>query len=379
MATERRIEVPLLDLKAQFAEIREEVLAAVERVFASQAFVLGAEGDALEREIAEYVGVSDAVGCASGSDAILLALMVLDVKPGDEIVTTPFTFFATAGCVARLGAKPVFVDIEPEGFNLDPERLEAAVTWRTKALLPVHLYGQTAEMRPIREVANLHGLPVVEDAAQAIGAEYGGVRAGALGHMAAFSFFPTKNLGAAGDAGMLTTDDVELAEKARILRNHGMRPKYYYRFVGLNSRLDEVQAAVLRVKLARLESWREARARNAAMYAALIADAGLDEHLVPPRLLPARRHAYHQYVVRVAGGGRDGLVAHLRASGVGAEVYYPVPLHMQDCFRSLGYAEGDFPESERAAREVLALPIYPELEPYMIEAVVERMREYLLR
>jgi dTDP-4-amino-4,6-dideoxygalactose transaminase len=273
----------------------------------------------------------------------------------------------------------VFVDIEPDGLNIDPGRIEAAVTWRTKALLPVHLYGQTAEMRPVREVADLHGLPVVEDAAQAIGAEYGGRRAGALGHMAAFSFFPTKNLGAAGDAGMLTTDDVELAEKARILRNHGMRPKYHYRFVGLNSRLDEVQAAVLRVKLTRLDAWRAARARHAARYTELIAEAGLLEHVTPPAVLPDRRHVYHQYVVRVGGGRRDALAAHLRESGVGVEVYYPLPLHVQDCFRALGYTEGDFPESERAAREVLALPIYPELRPEMLEAVVARMGEYLLR
>jgi dTDP-4-amino-4,6-dideoxygalactose transaminase len=378
MKMERRVEVPILDLKAQFAEIREEVLEAVERVFTNQAFILGGEGAALEREISEYVGVEEAVGCASGSDAILLALMVLDIKPGDEVITTPFTFFATAGCIARLGAKPVFVDIEPEGFNLDPSRLEQAISWRTKALLPVHLYGQTVDMRAVREVADIHGLPVIEDAAQAIGSEFAGRRAGALGHMAAFSFFPTKNLGAAGDAGMLTTDDVELAEKARILRNHGMRPKYFYRFVGLNSRLDEVQAALLRVKLSRLETWQAARARNASIYTTSIGEAGLLEFVTPPTILPERRHVFHQYVIRVLGGRRDALAEHLRASGIGVEVYYPLPLHTQDCFRSLGYAEGEFPESERAANEVLALPIYPELRPEMIETVVERIRGFFL-
>jgi dTDP-4-amino-4,6-dideoxygalactose transaminase len=378
MTSERRVEVPILDLKAQFAEIREEVLEAVERVFTNQAFILGSEGAALEREISEYVGVEEAVGCASGSDAILLALMVLDIKPGDEVVTTPFTFFATAGCIARLGAKPVFVDIEPDGFNLDPSRLEAALSWRTKALLPVHLYGQTVDMRAVREIANIHGVPVIEDAAQAIGAEFAGRRAGALGHMAAFSFFPTKNLGAAGDAGMLTTDDVELAEKARILRNHGMRPKYYYRFVGLNSRLDEVQAAVLRVKLRRLEAWQAARTQNATLYTRYFGEAGLLEFLTPPMTLPERRHVFHQYVIRVLDGRRDALAEHLRASGIGVEIYYPVPLHTQDCFRSLGYSEGAFPESERAANEVLALPVYPELRPEMIEAVVESIRAFFL-
>jgi dTDP-4-amino-4,6-dideoxygalactose transaminase len=379
MSTGQRVEVPFLDLKAQFAELREDVLAAVERVFASQAFILGSEGEALEREIADFVGVSEAVGCASGSDAILLALMVLDIKPGDEVVTTPFTFFATAGCVTRLGARPVFVDVEPEGYNLDPTRLEEAITWRTKAILPVHLYGQAADMRAIREIANTHGVPIVEDAAQAIGAEFAGRRAGSLGHMAAFSFFPTKNLGGAGDGGMITTDDVEFAEKARILRNHGMRPKYHYRFVGLNSRLDELQAAVLRVKLARLDGWQSARAENAARYTRLLAEAGLTDVVVPPRTLPERRHAYHQYVVRVPNGERDGLAGFLRESGIGVEVYYPVPLHLQDCYASLGKAEGSFPESERAAREVLALPIYPELTPERIEAVVERMRAYFAR
>jgi dTDP-4-amino-4,6-dideoxygalactose transaminase len=378
MNKERRVEVPILDLKAQFAGIRDEVLEAVERVFTNQAFILGSEGAALEREISDYLGVEEAVGCASGSDAILLALMVLDIKPGDEVLTTPFTFFATAGCIARLGAKPVFVDIEPEGFNLDPSRLESAISWRTKALLPVHLYGQTVDMRAIREIADIHGVPVIEDAAQAIGAEFAGRRAGALGHMAAFSFFPTKNLGAAGDAGMITSDDVELAEKARILRNHGMRPKYYYRFIGVNSRLDEVQAAVLRVKLKRLDAWQAARARNASLYTTALGEAGLLEFLTPPIVLPERRHVFHQYVLRVLEGRRDALAEHLRASGIGVEVYYPLPLHAQDCFRSLGYSEGDFPESERAANEVLALPVYPELRPEMIEVVVERIREFFL-
>jgi len=376
MTTGNRTEVPLLDLKAQFSDIGDDVLAAVTRVFEAQAFILGAEGAALEREIAALVGVEEAVGCASGSDAILLALMVLDVKGGDEIVTSPFTFFATAGSIVRLGAKPVFVDIEPNGFNIDPEKIDGAITWRTKALLPVHLYGQTADMAAIRSIADEHAVPIVEDAAQAIGASFGDRKAGALGHMAAFSFFPTKNLGGAGDGGMLTSDDVELAEKARILRNHGMRPKYYYRFVGLNSRLDELQAAVLRVKLTRLESWQQARRRNADLYTSLFAEADLLDHLVPPSILPDRTHVFHQYVIRVLDGRRDVLAAYLREAGIGSEIYYPVPLHLQDCFRAMGHKEGDFPESERAAREVLALPIYPELSPTMIETVVGRIQQF---
>lgn len=368
--------VPALDLSAQYEGLRDEILEAVTRVFDSQHFILGREGEALEREIAEYVGAEHAIGCASGSDALLLPLMALGVKAGDEVVMPPFTFFATAGAVARLGAKPVFVDIEPAGFNLDPGLLEGKITWRTKAIIPVHLYGQAAEMRAIREVANLHGVPVVEDAAQAIGAEYEGRRAGVLGHMASFSFYPTKNLGGAGDGGMVTTDDVELAEKMRILRNHGMRPKYYYRFVGLNSRLDEVQAAVLRVKLRRLEAWHGARARIAVRYTELLREAGLEESVRPPLVLPARRHVFNQYVVRVAHGLRDALREHLRAHGVGTEVYYPVSLHLQDCFKGLGYHQGDFPASERAAEEVLALPMYPELGDDQIQTVTGHIADF---
>jgi dTDP-4-amino-4,6-dideoxygalactose transaminase len=368
--------VPLLDLKPQFADIREEVLAAVARVFESQHFILGPEGAALEREVAEYSGVAHGVGCASGSDALLLALMALDVKAGDEVVTTPFTFFATAGSIARLGARPVFVDIEPETFNIDPAAVEPRITWRTKAIMPVHLYGQTADMDGVREAADLHGVPIVEDAAQAIGAEFAGRRAGSLGHMACFSFYPTKNLGGAGDGGMVTTDDPELAEKMRILRDHGMRPKYYYRLVGLNSRLDEVQAAVLRVKLARLEAWHARRAEIAARYAELFAAAGLEGRVALPRVAAGRRHVYNQFVVRVLDGRRDALREHLRERGVGTEVYYPVPLHLQDCFRSLGHKEGDFPESERAARETLALPIFPDLTAAQQEAVVGRIAAY---
>lgn len=377
MSTDAKIEnVPLLDLKTQFAEIRDEVMEAVARVFESQHFILGPEGAALEREIAAYTGAEFAVGCASGSDALLLAFMALDVKAGDEIVTTPFTFFATAGSIARLGARPVFVDIEPDTFNMDPSLVEPVVTWRTKAICPIHLYGQTADMEGVRNVADLHGVPIVEDAAQAIGAEFDGRRAGVLGHMACFSFYPTKNLGGAGDGGMVTTDDIELAEKLKMLRDHGMRPKYYYRLIGMNSRLDELQAAVLRVKLARLEAWNARRAEAACRYFELFEAAGLGDRIELPPTAPRRRHVYNQFVIRVLGGRRDALRDHLRANGVGTEIYYPVPLHMQDCFRSLGYEEGDFPESERAALEVLALPIFPDLTPSMQEAVVDRISSY---
>ena len=368
--------VPLLDLKPSFAAMREEILEAVTRVFDRQHFILGPEGAAFEGELAAYVGAEYAVGCASGSDALLLAFMALDIKSGDEVVTSPYTFFATGGSIARLGARPVFVDIEPETFNIDASQIEAKVNWRTRAICPVHLYGQTADMHAVREVADLHGVPIVEDSAQAIGAEFDGRRTGVLGHMACFSFYPTKNLGGAGDGGMITTDDVELAEKLKILRDHGQRPKYTYRMIGLNSRLDELQAAVLRIKLRYLESWHARRAEIACRYFQLIEDAGLLGELTLPPLGPKRRHVYNQFIVRVSGGRRDALRDHLRERGVGSEVYYPIPLHLQDCFRSLGHSEGDFPEAERAARETIALPIFPDLTEGQQTAVVGRIAEF---
>jgi len=368
--------VPLLDLKPSYAAMRDEILAAVARVFDSQHFILGPEGAALERELAEYVGAEYAVGCASGSDALLLAFMALDIKAGDEVVTSPYTFFATGGSIARLGARPVFVDIEPDTFNLDASLAEAKITWRTRAICPVHLYGQTADMAAIREIADLHGVPIVEDSAQAIGAEFHGRRTGVLGHMACFSFYPTKNLGGAGDGGMITTDDIELAEKLRILRDHGQRPKYTYRMIGLNSRLDELQAAVLRIKLKYLESWHTRRAEIAARYVQMMDEAGLREHLTPPPVAADRRHVYNQFIVRVLDGKRDDLREHLRGHGVGSEIYYPIPLHLQDCFRSLGYREGDFPEAERAALETLALPIFPDLTQGQQSAVVDRIASF---
>jgi dTDP-4-amino-4,6-dideoxygalactose transaminase len=350
---------------------------AVTEVVESQYFVLGPEVAGLEKEVADFCGAAHGVGCASGSDALLLPLLAWGVGPGDEVVTTPYTFFATGGAVWRTGAKPVFVDIEPDTYNIDPAQLESAVTPRTRAVIPVHLYGQTADMDPIRDVARRHGLAVLEDAAQAIGAGYHGRRAGALGDAAAFSFYPSKNLGAFGDAGLVTTDDLALARSVTRLRVHGMEPKYHHHEVGFNSRLDALQAAVLRVKLRHLDAWTEARRAAAARYAALFDEARLGGLVTLPVERPGYRHVYNQYVVRVPAAARDGLREHLAARRVGTEVYYPIPLHQQVCFASLGYRPGDFPCSEAAARETIALPMYPELTEGAQAYVVETMASYL--
>ncbi|MCA1616350.1 MAG: DegT/DnrJ/EryC1/StrS family aminotransferase [Acidobacteria bacterium] len=368
--------VPLLDLKRQHAALRDELRAATDRVLDSQQFVLGSEVRLLEEEIASYSNARHAVGCASGTDALLLALMALDIGAGDEVVTTPFSFFATASTIWRAGARPVFSDIDPRTYNLDPAKLEAAITTRTKAIMPVHLYGQTAEMGDIGEIAARHGLPVIEDAAQAIGAELDGRRAGSLGRVAAFSFYPTKNLGGAGDGGMLSTDDERLAARLRRLRVHGGETEYVHREVGLNSRLDALQAAILRVKLPHLDSWSDARRERADAYARLFAEARLPFALETPHAREGARHIFHQYVVRVPASRRDPLMEHLGGRGVGTKVYYPVPLHLQECFRALGYAEGDLPESERAARETIALPVYPELTDEQQRYVVETISSF---
>ena len=367
------MKVPLLDLKAQYETIRDEVLAAVDRVFESQQFILGAEVESFEREAAAYCGARHAIGCASGSDALLLALMAVGVQPGDEVITTAFSFFATGGMIARLGARPVYIDIRRDDFNLDPELIEQAITPRTRAILPVHLFGQCAEMDAILDVARRHEIPVIEDAAQAIGADYRRRRAGTMGLAGCFSFFPTKNLGGAGDGGLLTTDDDALAERLRLLRVHGMQPKYYHRFVGINSRLDALQAAVLRVKLKHLDGWTEARQRNAARYERLFGEAGLQEVVVPAANAECR-HIYHQYTIRCAR--RDELMADLKEAGIGTEVYYPLPLHLQECFAYLGYHRGDLPVSEEAARESLSLPVYSELTEEMQRYVVERITRF---
>jgi dTDP-4-amino-4,6-dideoxygalactose transaminase len=353
--------IPLLDLKAQHASIRAEIRQAVDRVLDSQQFVLGSEVESLEREIADYCHCRHAIGVSSGTDALLVALMALDIRPGDEVITSAYSFFATAGAIARLGATPVFVDIDSETFNIDPAAIESRITAKTRAILPVHLFGQMAEMEPILKLAARHKLAVIEDAAQAIGAERAGRRAGSVGDAGCLSFFPSKNLGGAGDGGMVTTNSAEFAERVRMLRNHGFKTKYHNELLGGNFRLDALQAAVLRVKLRFLDRWTEARQKNAAEY----------RKLPPPdAVLPAEvsgRHVYNQFVIRHPR--RDALIEHLKSQRIGCEVYYPVPLHLQTCFAGIGHHPGDFPVSERAARETLAIPIYPELTPEMIRRI----------
>jgi dTDP-4-amino-4,6-dideoxygalactose transaminase len=376
MEPAKAMNVPLLDLRAQYATIREEVRAAIDRVFESQQFVLSGEVKALEEEIARYCQTKFAIGCASGSDALLLALMTCGIGAGDEVITTPFSFFATASAITRLGARPVFVDIDERTYNLNPELIETAITERTKAILPVHIYGQCAEMNPLIELSRERGIPIVEDAAQAIGAEDRGRRAGSMGTIGCFSFYPSKNLGGAGDGGMLVTNDLDHARKLHMLRVHGEETKYHHKIVGLNSRLDALQAAVLRVKLPHLDDWTGARQRKAQQYESMFLDAGLSEEIGIPFVRPDARHIFHQFVVRVSGGRRDALQKHLREHGVGTDVYYPVPLHLQACFAYLGYKEGDFPIAELAAKETLALPVYPELTDQQQDYVVGMIAEF---
>ena len=367
--------VPLLDLQAQYVSLRESVHQAVERVLDSQRFVLGDEVRELETLIAQYCETKHAIACASGSDALLLALMALDVKNGDEVITTPFSFFATAAAITRLGARPVFVDIDRRTYNLDASRVADAITSRTKVIMPVHLYGQCAQMDPLLELGSRRGIAVVEDAAQAIGATDGGRRAGSLGSIGCFSFYPTKNLGGVGDGGILTTNDDQLAVRLRRLRTHGGANEYEHTEVGINSRLDELQAAVLRVKFPSLDKWSEERGRKAAIYSQLLNDAALSFPLITPQVRADGRHIFHQYVIRVPTY-RDALMEYLKTRGVGTKVYYPIPLHRQECFAYLGYKESDFPESESAARETLALPIYPELTESQQEYVVESIKSF---
>ena len=377
--------VPLLDLKAHHQPLRKELLAALEQVLDKNNFILGNEVAELEEKIAAYCQVRFGVGVSSGTDALLAVLMALDIKSGDEVITTPLSFFATVGVIVRLGARPVFVDIDPVTYNLDPARLEAAINPRTRAIMPVHLYGQCADMDPILEIATRRGLAVVEDAAQAIGSEYrAGRRAGSMGVAGCLSFFPSKNLGGLGDGGMVVTNDQTLAERLRILRVHGAKPKYYHRVVGGNFRLDTLQAAVLNVKLPHLDRWTALRQQHAELYEKLFRDAGLvDEKKIrlPKAVYKeagiAHYHIYNQFVIGVSD--RDQLQAHLKAKGIGTEVYYPVPLHRQECFNGLGYHEGDFPEAERASRELLALPIYPELNEDQQHYVVQSVREWFAR
>jgi dTDP-4-amino-4,6-dideoxygalactose transaminase len=371
--------VPFIDLVAQHQTIAGEIRAAVERVFTSQAFILGHEVAQFEAEAAAYCDARDAIGCASGTDALVLALMALDIGPGDEVVTSPFTFFATAGAIHRVGARPVFVDIDPVSMNLDPDQIERAITPKTRAILPVHLFGQCADMEPLWRIAVRHGISLIEDAAQSIGAEYRGRRAGVLGEIGCFSFFPTKNLGGAGDGGMLTTDDFELSRRLRRLRVHGDSGGYRHAEIGLNSRLDALQAAVLHVKLAHLEHWTEARRSNAERYQALFAQYGLLDLVTLPGESPDCRHVYNQFTIRVKQGRRDSLLAALRQEQIGAAIYYPIPLHLQDCFRFLGYQPGDLPAAEAASAEVLSLPIFAELGAERQETVVRAVARALGR
>ncbi|MGH9740428.1 MAG: DegT/DnrJ/EryC1/StrS family aminotransferase [Candidatus Acidiferrales bacterium] len=366
--------VPFLDLKAQYVTIRTEVLHAVERILDSQHFILGKEVQLLESEIAEMVGAGAAVGCASGSDALYLALRALDIESGDEVITTPFTFVATAGAIARTGARPVFVDIDPQTFNLNPELLTAAITKKTRAIIPVHLFGLPADMKPILKIAAQHGIAVVEDAAQAIGATYDGKQVGSLGLFGCFSFFPSKNLGCAGDGGLVTTIEESLGDKLRLLRAHGSREKYSYEILGVNSRLDSLQAAILRVKLAHLKDWERQRIENGDVYRSLFAEYHLEELVTLPPVPANCKHVYNQFVIRSTE--RSKLRLFLREKGFSTEVYYPSPLHLQTAFSYLRYSAGDFPVSEAACREVLALPIYPELTEDVQNAIVRAIAQF---
>lgn len=393
----QKINVPLLDLHAQYRAIKPEIEKVVLEVLASQQFILGPKVTECEAAVAKYSNVAHGIGASSGTDTLLMCLMAEGIGPGDEVITTPYTFFATAGCISRVGAKPVFVDIDPASYNINPGAIEAAVTPRTKAIMPVHLYGQMADMDPIMAVAKKHNLIVIEDAAQAIGAEDKGRRAGSIGHYGSFSFFPSKNLGAAGDGGMVVTNDAARAEKVRIVRAHGSKPKYYHKVVGGNFRLDSIQAAIVTVKLAHLDSWTKSRQENAKRYDRLFAESGLKVvtsvvsprpallaqgdangngcHVITPKVFGSR-HIFNQYVIRVAP--RDALKSYLDSRGIGTEIYYPVPMHLQECFASLGLGKGAFPESESAALQTLALPIYPEVSDEQARYVVECVKDFFL-
>jgi dTDP-4-amino-4,6-dideoxygalactose transaminase len=367
----------MLDVSRENNRLRAELDAAIAEVCRSGAFVHGPACTKLEAAVANYCGTEHAVGCASGSDALLLPLMALGIGRGDEVVMPSFTFFATAGAVWRLGARPVFVDIDPVTFNMSPGDLIGKITTNTKAIIPVHLFGQCAAMDEIRQVASAaRNIPIIEDACQAIGAEHHGQRAGSLGTCGALSFYPTKNLGGFGDGGMITTNDGDLAAKLRVLRDHGQQPRYYHHYVGINSRLDTLQAAVLGVKLPHLEDWSAARARHAAYYDAEFSGRGLGAHVVTPKATTSSHHVWNQYTVRVTGGRRDALQKHLAERQIGTAVYYPVPLHLQKCFASLGCREGSLPVTERAAREVLSLPVYPEMTATEQGAVIDAIANF---
>ena len=368
--------VPLLALDRQQAVLGDAIRAAIGRVCDSGRFVLGPDVTELEAELAKALDVPHAISCASGSDALLLALMALGVGAGDEVVLPSYTFFATASAVTRLGAVPIFADIDPVTYLVDPADVQRKISKRCRAIVPVHLFGRTADMDALLPIASAAGVPIVEDAAQSILSTWHGRCSGGLGDVGCFSFYPTKNLGGAGDGGFLTTTRDDVAKTLRLLRVHGMEPRYYHELIGINSRLDTIQAAVLRVKLPHLDAWTSSRQENAAGYRALFAEYGLEGHVTVPGDETRGRHVWNQFVIRVAGGRRDALRAHLAQRGVGTEIYYPVPLHLQKCFAHLGWAEGDLPETERAAKETLALPIFPELRPDEQRTVVARIAEF---
>lgn len=369
--------VPLLDLQAQYAPIRTELLEVITRVCDSQRFVMGPEVDAFEREMAALIDVPHAISVSSGTDALLLALMALGIGHGDEVITTTYSFFATAGVIARVGARPILIDIDPVTYNIDVTRIESAITPRTKAIMPVHLYGQCADMQPMLDLSSRTGIPIIEDAAQAIGATWQGRQAGTLGAFGCFSFFPSKNLGAFGDGGLVTTTDPALAKRAALMRNHGMEPKYYHHMIGGNFRMDALQAAVLRVKAPHLAAWTDGRRRNAARYATLFAAAGLNDRVVLPVEARGCRHIYNQFVIRVPR--RNELKAFLDARRIGNEIYYPVPFHLQPCFADLGHVRGQFPHAEAAADETIAIPVYAELTEAQQTTVVAAIAEFLGR
>jgi dTDP-4-amino-4,6-dideoxygalactose transaminase len=368
--------VGLLALDRQYAELREEIRAAIERVCDSGKFVLGPDVADLESELARALGVPHVISCASGSDALLLALMALDIKAGDEVILPSYTFFATASAVTRLGATPIFADIDPVTYLIDPADVNRKISTRTRAIVPVHLFGRTADMDALLPIAKAAGLPIVEDAAQSILSTWHGRCSGTLGDVGCFSFYPTKNLGGVGDGGFLTTTRDDIAKSLKLLRVHGMEPRYYHQVVGINSRLDSIQAAVLRVKLPHLDAWTTARQANAARYMELFSQYDLEQHVTVPTDEPRGRHVWNQFVVRIAGGQRDALRSHLTACKIGTEIYYPVPLHLQQCFAYLGWRKGDLPQTETAAEETLALPIFPELEPAELRTVVGRIAEF---
>ncbi|MDD3885265.1 MAG: DegT/DnrJ/EryC1/StrS family aminotransferase [Victivallaceae bacterium] len=370
--------IPLLDLKSQYAPLKNEIMKEISDVCDSQYFILGPKVEKLEKEAAEYCHSKFAVGVTSGSDALIISLMVEGIGAGDEVITTPFTFFATAGAIVRVGATPVFADIDPVTFNIDPKEIAAKVTSRTKAIIPVHLFGQAADMGPIMEIARKHGLKVIEDACQAIGAEYNGRRVGSIGDYGCFSFFPSKNLGCFGDGGLVTCNDEKKAQLLKIFRNHGQSGTYMHDYVGGNFRLDALQAAVLSIKLRHLDDWSMARQHNAAEYRKLFAEAGLTDSIVLPREADYPvRHIYNQFCIRVAGGRRDALRQYLHDQGIGCAVYYPLSLHLQNCFAKLGGKPGDFPVSEKVSGEIMALPIYPESTGEQREQVVKAIAAFL--